>query len=290
MIKVTGLDGGYCTHLESMVIKGGRWSSVAFPSMFFLIEHPSRGLILFDTGYSKRFDEETQSWPFCLYRKLTPVHVAEEDTAVYKLAKLGHKPEDVNYIVISHFHADHVAALKDFPKAQYIFLQECWNHVSGLSSWTALQSGFLSGLIPEDFTKRSLALSPKSMISSDLLSPYFPEIHDVFSDNLLYAVPLPGHVRGQLGLFIPDEGPNGTFLVADACWLSKSYRDNVLPSILTLMIMDSRKEYVKTLKALHQLSINEPKTQIIPSHCGEAFQKHVVLKSWAHSKLAGVLT
>ena len=102
-VKLRVLEGGYCTHKEKMVIRGGRNETVKFPSMFGLIIHPKHGVILYDTGYTKKFYQETASFPSSIYAKLTPVYVNEEDTAVSKLKKIGINPEDVKYIIISHF-------------------------------------------------------------------------------------------------------------------------------------------------------------------------------------------
>jgi len=54
-----------------MVIKGGSLCSVDFPALVGVIEHPSRGIFLFDTGYDPAFNDATKPFPERLYRWTT---------------------------------------------------------------------------------------------------------------------------------------------------------------------------------------------------------------------------
>jgi len=102
-LSVEVFDGGYCLHSERSVIKGGRIKSVKFPSMFFLIRHPSRGNILFDTGYSDQFHEETKKFPEKIYSWVTPVRVKESDLAITKLRQTGGGIPKLVEIDVTHF-------------------------------------------------------------------------------------------------------------------------------------------------------------------------------------------
>src|SRR4051812_5706786 len=115
---------GLCRHPEGMVVRGAPWRSQPFPALFGVVTHPTHGVTLFDTGYSERFVRETSAFPARLYRWLTPPEVTHDDTAVAQLARAGIKAEDVKRIVISHFHADHVAGLRDFPNAELVATRE----------------------------------------------------------------------------------------------------------------------------------------------------------------------
>ena len=63
-LNINFLDAGYCTHPECITIKGVRYKNKIYPAMIIHIEHPKFGHILYDTGYSSRFAEETKSYPF----------------------------------------------------------------------------------------------------------------------------------------------------------------------------------------------------------------------------------
>jgi glyoxylase-like metal-dependent hydrolase (beta-lactamase superfamily II) len=100
---------GFCEAKESHSIRGEANRDIKFHALFGLIQHPEKGWILYDTGYTKRFYAYTKSYPNKLYAKLTKVFVTEEDEIKNQLKHFGIKPTDIKHIIITHFHADHVA-------------------------------------------------------------------------------------------------------------------------------------------------------------------------------------
>ncbi len=154
-VRVTILRAGHCTCPEHIAIRGGRWRNIRFPAMFALIEHPRFGPMLFDTGYSERFFQETRSFPNRLYRLATPVTLDERQTAQAQLTARGLRPADIERVFISHFHADHIAALADFPNARYVYLPTGFEAIRARRGWSALAHAFLPGLLPSDFTERA---------------------------------------------------------------------------------------------------------------------------------------
>lgn len=275
-VKVRILEGGYCTHKEKMVIQGGKNETIKFPAMFALLIHPKHGVILYDTGYTKRFFQETAKFPFSIYAKLTPVYVNEEDTAIKKLEKIGIKHEDVNYIIISHFHADHIAALKDFPEAKYVYLKNGYENVKKLKGFSALRQGFLGGLLPTDFEKRSWVLDiTDTTYKTNPVDP-FDNTFDLFGDGSIKIIPLEGHFKGQIGALINADDKKKYFFIADSCWLSKAFRENILPHRFVNIIMDDRVTYKNTLNDIHIFHKNNPDIIVVPSHCGEIYDKFLV--------------
>src|SRR5690625_2444699 len=83
--KITIMNAGFCTIKRSYLIKGTDSSNVSVPALFFLIEHPIHGNILFDTGYSTRYFEATKNFPFSLMNKITPVKITEKENAINQL-------------------------------------------------------------------------------------------------------------------------------------------------------------------------------------------------------------
>lgn len=271
-MEVNFYDGGYCTHVERTVISNGRFCNTKFPSMFVHFHHEKHGHILYDTGYSDEFHNETKSFPNKLYAMVTPVFVKEEDTAVYKLKQNGINPDDVRYIIISHFHADHIAALKDFPKAKFIYFNKGFTKFDGMASLKRLTNGYLAGLIPENFLERTIIVEekPKTLSINLSLNQIFETQYDIFGDGSLLAIELPGHARGQLGLFFNNAGQD-YFLVADSCWMSEAYEKELHPLLLSYLIADSAKSYNQTLSNIHELNKSDNKIMIVPSHCGKKF-------------------
>ena len=271
---LTLLQAGYCRCPEHLARGRGGWGSIRFPALFALIEHPRFGRLLFDTGYSTAFFRATHRLPYRLYRHATPVTLPEEEAAVHQLAARGLRPGDIDHVLISHFHADHVSALADFPRARYHFFPEAYAHVRGRRGWRALAAAYLPDLMPAGFDDRAQPLLETKALPPEYAP--FTEGADVFGDESLWAVRLPGHAHGQLGLLARTAGGAETFLVADACWHSGAFRDNHPPHPLANLIFDNPAAYRHTLGRLHALHQRRPDLTIIPSHCDEAAARYAV--------------
>lgn len=279
--KIMKLDyqlfvAGHCTHLERITRKKGSYCSQKYPAICAFIRHPVQGNILFDTGYSDRFFKETNKWPFWIYGKVTPVALANDESVSAQLQKQGIKPEDISYIIISHFHADHIAGVQDFPNAQFITSKVSYDAVKDYNNLSALKNGYLAGLLPHDFEKRLSFIENQSTINlqNDLLP--FQLGWDVFGDKSLLAIDLQGHAKGQFGILFSSAEDHDVFLVADACWSSKAFQQYDLPSMLTYLVHHNRTAYQETLKKLHQLYKRNKKIRIIPSHCQEIWREIVM--------------
>lgn len=261
MIEYQLFEAGYCTHCERMTLKNGRWKQCAYPAICALIKHPLQGYILFDTGYTARFNELTQKFPFSLYRRLTPMVLKK--SLKEQLTENNIQASEIKAIVISHFHADHIGGLKDFPNARFFCHPEAINDIRQKTGIKALLQGFLPGLLPKDFYERLVVLKNEVPLKSNL-SP-FTTGFDLFGDKQLIAIPLPGHAKGQIGLYFT--AAQETFLVADSCWHQETFKEFVFPSNLTYLIHDNREAYQQTIKKLHQLFKNNKEIDIIPAHC-----------------------
>ena len=272
-MKLTVLEAGYCTAPEHLTLGSGSWRAQPLPALFTLLQHPRFGPILFDTGYGLHFFSETRRFPLSLYPKMTPVTLRESDLAVAQLARRGLRPEDVSHILISHFHADHVSALRDFPKARLLYFPDAWQAMAGRQGWRALRAAFVPGLLPDDFEARGQGLAGLRRLPPEYAP--FTEGVDVFGDESAWAVRLPGHATGQMGLFVRADDGQQFFLVADACWHSAAIRTNHGPHRLANLIFADPAQYRQTLGQLHQFHLDHSQVHIIPSHCREAQARYV---------------
>jgi glyoxylase-like metal-dependent hydrolase (beta-lactamase superfamily II) len=275
-VRLSIMQAGFCLHPEHIVLRGGRRQNIPFPAMFALIEHPRFGPMLFDTGYSFRFFEETRHYPNKLYAKITPVTLQEDQVAVRQLEARGIRPQDIERVFISHFHADHVAALSDFPEAQYTYFAHGYDAIRSLRGLAALKNAYLPGLIPLDFAGRSQSFSMANLVA--LPPEYVPFAHgiDVLGDQSVIAVELPGHAAGQMGLFVRGDDDETTLLAADACWLARAYQEDRPPHMLANLLFSDARAYRETLANLHHYHRHQPRVHIIPSHCAETLARFAV--------------
>lgn len=81
-----------------------------------LVVEGDDGLVLVDTGFGTRDCRHPAEFGAARRLILKPVFDPSE-TAVRQLAGLGFTPSDVRHIIVTHFDADHIGGLADFPDA-----------------------------------------------------------------------------------------------------------------------------------------------------------------------------
>ena len=257
------LDTGYCQSIEKIAIKGGRFKKIQFPSIAGVIKHPKHGIILFDTGYSSRLFEASQKFP------ANSINSVKD-----QLSDMGIGAEEVQYIIVSHFHADHSCGLKDFPNARFICSSTAFNHLASLKNeFQAVKEAILLDLIPSDIEDK-IWLIDKDTTISQIHDQHLGILYDIFGDKSVLINDLPGHLTGQIGAII-NANNNQYFLIADACWLRESYKHNILPSSIARLIISDFDAYKQTIQKIHLFHKANKLTHIIPTHCSKTVKHHV---------------
>jgi glyoxylase-like metal-dependent hydrolase (beta-lactamase superfamily II) len=265
------LKVGHCRHAECMAVRGASWRVTEFPSLCGLIKHPERGWMLYDTGYAEHFFEATQPFPERLYRMATPVTLPGYECLLGQLARRGIRAADISHVLVSHFHGDHIAGLKDFPACRFIALRCDWEQVRRPGRWRGVFRGFLPALLPGDFTSRlQLADDKRSIALPSWLKPFEYGL-DLFADGSLIAVPLPGHSSAQMGLLLRDQHDRVRLLVADACWSLPACAEGRMPSRLASLLFADQRDYLKTFMGLQRILQHEPAVSLVPSHCASTW-------------------
>lgn len=161
--------------------------------------------ILVDCGFTKETAEK---------RGRTYLH-----SPVDSLASLGISPNDVDYIIISHLHYDHIGNITRFPKAKF-FIQE-----KEMSFWTGKYAGKkefkhhievedVLTLVEENFNNRVIFVNGNKQI--------FPGIEVILA---------PGHSAGLQMVAITD-GNSRILLTSDASHFYNHYQEDRLFSTL----------------------------------------------------------
>ncbi|HBL26025.1 MAG TPA: MBL fold metallo-hydrolase [Acidobacteria bacterium] len=270
------LQVGRCRHPEWVALRGGRFTAIDFPALVALILHPTAGPILYDTGYADHFTSATTPFPERLYRWLTPVHLPEEERLGTQLKRFGLGLGDVGKVLISHFHGDHVAGLRDLPGAGFLALREDLLACLGRTRWQALRRGCLPALLPPDFPKRLALVDERPVVDLGPAWAPFRAGYDLLGDRSLLGIPLPGHSPAQLGVLLRTTEDRLVLLAADACWSARAWQESRMPSIVARPLFADWHMYRRTLTGLRELAGRQQDLAIIPSHCAEtlaAFQR-----------------
>ncbi len=271
VVELHWLRVGHCRQLECLAVGGGRWRRVEFPSLCGLIRHrdpaADAGVTLFDTGYAQHFFDATRRLPARLYRALLPVTLPAQERLPTQLRALGLSPRDVTRVVVSHFHGDHVAGLRDLPNARISVMASAVASLREHTGVDAIRHGFLPDLLPPDFDARCDAIEDEPAVAIPGLGVGF----DLLGDRSLLAVPLPGHTTGHTGLLLTTNDSQ-VLLVGDAAWLRGSWQQNRPPARLARALFGDPVAAEVTLAGLGRLAADNPALVILPSHCQASFE------------------
>ncbi len=270
-VKLHLFDTGYCLNFEKMVARNKPMKIKRFYALVGLIEHPTLGPILFDTGYSSHVIQLCRRFPYFLYSLITPIRFENNLSAAQQIQKFGYRPEEIKHIILSHFHPDHMGGVKDFKNALFYCSKKAYSHLKKLSFFKAVRELFFADLLPSDFDTRTHEIETNPF---HLPFETFIEGFDLFGDQSIMVINLPGHARGQIGIFLKTASQT-VLLAADACWQSDNYMNLEHPHPLAKSAINDYPIFCSTLHKLQKLKANHPEIEIIPSHCQKMWKRYV---------------
>lgn len=222
---------------EALMLRGGRWTRTAVKVRWGLFDHPVHGPVLIDTGYGPSVTTgATRSLALRLYAALFGPHLHDEGTVEPVLARRGLTTRDVRWIIVTHFHADHVGELKRFPNARFVADLAAWRRIRTNPTWANLRHGIFTELVPPDFEARAIDIADLPIRPAPL---GLPDGHDVFGDGTVLAIPLPGHAEGHFGVCFPREAPPLLY-AADTQWLLPALAEGRAPGFPAALIATDR--------------------------------------------------
>jgi len=223
-VSVHALSTGHITIPERFfVVPSDPVAKRTVPSLSFLVQHEDaetgkRTRIVFDLGLRRDLDLYP---PELTAHLATRGPVSTHPDAVASLAAGGFTVNDIDYVMFSHVHYDHVGYPKDFTNEQTKFIVGN-GALDLLSGKTKLDLGkhmvFESDLLPHDRTIE-LPHHVGDEESSWKQFSNFPHAIDFFKDGSVYIVDAPGHLPGHINLLcrISTKPTKFVCLAGDAC-------------------------------------------------------------------------
>ncbi|WP_208347563.1 MBL fold metallo-hydrolase [Pseudaestuariivita rosea] len=211
---------------ERLVLRGGRLTKVALRVRFGLIRHPKHGPVLIDAGYGPRVTQGAgRSAALKLYAALLKPRLDPLQSPLAVLAHYGFDPADVQTIIVTHLHADHVTYLRDFPNARFIIAPEAVRFMANHSHLGNVHHGIFTELLPDDFADR--LIDPLGLPQVE--APFgLGQGADLFGDGSILTIPLPGHAPGHLGVCFPHLDPPLLY-ATDAQWMMQAITQDRVP-------------------------------------------------------------
>jgi N-acyl homoserine lactone hydrolase len=218
------------------------------PIHAWLIDHPTEGRILVDTG-------ETHAARDASFAEFT---VAREDELDHQLRDVaGIAPEDVDRVILTHVHGDHADGL---PHVAHAPAFASAHELEVTASLGARATRRLTGQpLPEPFVVQPLTLDGPAVGA-------FPASTPLTDDGRVIAIPTPGHTPGHLAVLVVQ--PDHHVLIAgDACYDLTQLEDLQVDGV-------SPKASVAkdTMKRILAHAAGHP-TVVLPSHDRDAARR-----------------
>lgn len=247
---------GSCTNRLDIIFRGMPRKKRRFPASAVLIRHRSLGNILFDAGYSREIFRG--GLLLKLYRLVNPVSLKTGETIAEKIRKEGTDPGSVKTIILSHAHPDHCGGLSQFADYELIASKEVLESLQKPSP----RSLVFKSLLPDPGSIRRMRL-PGVPLKEHFLCRIFPQVYDLLGDGSIIGVLLPGHCKGQLGIWLPDLN---LFLAADACWGSDLIRATPRMRLFPRLIQHNFRTYQDTLYRICRMKKEYPDIRVVYTH------------------------
>ena len=154
-----------------------------------------------------------------------------------QLGQLKITPDQVKYVGISHFHADHTSQLPSLPNATVLIGKGDWDGINAKPPMTGANAAAFTHWISQGGKVEPLTADK-----------------DVFGDGSVVVLRTPGHTPGHSSLLVrlKDKGP--VILSGDAAHFHENYDSNGVPSFNyeradTIASLDRIKKIAANLKA-----------------------------------------
>jgi N-acyl homoserine lactone hydrolase len=156
---------------------------------------------------------------------------------VDRLKELKVTPEQVRFVGISHFHADHTGQLAPFTSATLLIGKGDWDQIT---SPAPMQGANVAGF--------------KSWIDERRKVEPLPFDKDVFGDGSVIVLRTPGHTPGHTSLLVKLKNMGPVLLLGDLAHFRENYEGGGVPSFnfdraATVASMERTKRIARNLKA-----------------------------------------
>lgn len=228
----------------------GGWDWLPVPA--FLVEHPSAGAILVDTGLHPSCASDVRSNMGIAGGFIYSFRMDHDQALRVQLPVRGVQPSQVALVLMTHLHTDHASAVSEFPQATFLVDQREWD---AASEGGPLQ-GYHSRQFDHAFDWRSVNYEDESIVSF----AGFARSVDVFGDGSIRLVSTPGHTRGHQSVVLRTEHRE-ILLTGDAAYTHRALGGETMP-----MITADEHLYRRSLREIKQYLGQTPDALVIPGH------------------------
>jgi N-acyl homoserine lactone hydrolase len=226
------------------------WNWLPVPA--FLVEHPSAGAILIDTGLHPVCERDIAANMGRAGKVLYEVRMDHDQALRFQLPARGIQLADVRYVILTHLHIDHASAVVEFPNATFLVDRREWQAAS--------QGGTRQGYHHRQFDHAFEWLAVG--FDKDPVESFagFGHTLDLFGDGSVRLMSTPGHTLGHQSVLLRTKGRE-VLIVGDAAYTERELRGQARP----LIIADEHL-HRRSIAEIERYRAQTPAAQIIISH------------------------
>lgn len=238
------LDLGGLTGPHGFWEAGAPSEPYRIPVTGWLISHP-RGTIVFDCGMHT--DLSGGSAKLEALSMFLGIDADEDAMIASRLRALDTDPADVDAVVASHLHWDHIGGLAQLPNARLVVQR---------AEWEAANDPDVAAVAPYEMDEYQTGHDIEFADGG----------HDVFGDGSVTCIPTPGHTAGHQSLLL--QGENGRFILCgDCCFFERTVDGAPLPPFGH--DLERQADSVALIR-----EIRDRGAQVVPAHDPDFWSRH----------------
>lgn len=235
-----------------------QWMEV--PIIAFLVEHPTAGPVLIDTGFHPSVAVEPKQamgrFGGLLFKD---VRMEPEQWVSAQLRKRGIEASNVKTVVMTHLHSDHASGISEFPDSTFVLSDAEWD----AASHGREIDGYIKRQFDHAFDYRLLDFESRDCDSF----ASFARAYDIFGDGTVRMVFTPGHTHGHCSVILRLRDRE-VLIVGDAAYTHRTIEESHLP-----FKMDDEHRFRRSLGEIQLYIEQTPDALVIPGHDMPAWRK-----------------
>jgi glyoxylase-like metal-dependent hydrolase (beta-lactamase superfamily II) len=255
-------EDGRLAGLHALGIGVGAEGMVEQPAPAFLVEHPSAGRILVDTGYHPSVAVDPKQNLGRLNSRAFKPTLTAADAVPAQLRARGIDQSQIGTVLMTHLHSDHASAMSEFPGATFLFSVEEWETATTISR--PAFHGYVRRQFDHAFEYRTVDFEHAQYVDSFAT---FGRAVDVFGDGSVRLVYTPGHTLGHISVVLRLT-TRDALIAGDAIYSRRTLETGHKP-----YRMEDEHLFERSLREIQLYAEGTPDALIVPGHDMEAWRE-----------------